>query len=86
MKILHMVVFLLPFISGCATSIYGDKENYQSKEEIAAIKICGLGYELKNGIYRSIIEKNIYEDGKVTAHEKIELDAYIDCKFKFLEK
>lgn len=78
MKKFIIPVLIVILLSGCA---YSSHNNYQkqSKEEIEAIYLCGMGYRMENGVYIGEIEGEIYKDGIISSVEEEILSLYKNC-------
>lgn len=80
---LYIVAFVILMSQGCSVSYKEIHSAELSRQQINALKICSLGYEYKNGLYISQIEKRIIE--KASNHEEITdidvamLKAYSEC-------
>lgn len=86
MKKILIALSALIAMQGCSISINTSSSETVSDEKLAAVKICGAGYTIKNGhvipsVYDLVLEKNIPEKESLAL-----LTDYYQCVDNFEKK
>jgi hypothetical protein len=83
---ISIVCLSILLVQGCSISYKTEVKSELSEKDRAALMICGLGYEYKNGAYISQIEKQVIDNAvkhkEITEVEILMLKEYSECMSK----